>query len=169
MRWQLAQLATLGAAAIRRLPGAAGAGRPGDAAAWPCLAASSGKLYDLHRAQDTVLAALYVPTLSVPACEVLTHLGTPEAQRALVELASRSTQPIAARNAAAAAFRLNAEKFGVLLSAAEVRRQYDRYKQSGEQDAATQRVLSSILDSIEAPTQPLKAKQPARRPAKASQ
>ena len=102
-----------------------------------------------------------MPTLSVPACEVLAQLGTPEAQRALVELASRAVQPLAARRAAAAAFRLNTEKFGVLLSAAEVRRQYDRYKQSGQQDAATQRVLSSLLDSIEAPTQPLKARKPA--------
>ena len=109
-----------------------------------------------------------MPELTVPACEVLAHLGTPEAQRALVELASRRGQPIAARSAAAAAFRLNTEKFGVLLSAAEVRRQYDRYKQSGQQDAATQRVFSSLLDSIEAPTQPLKAKKtaPPRRPRK---
>ncbi len=127
------------------------------------LAATSGKLYDVSRAQNTVLAALYVPKLTVPATEVLAHLGTPEAQRALVDLASRAAQPIAARNAAATAFRLNTEKFGVLLSAAEVRRQYDRYKQSGNQDADTQRVLSSILDSIEAPTQPLKAKKPRRR------
>ena len=125
------------------------------------LAATSTALYDMSRAEGTVLAALYVPTLSVPACEVLAQLGTPEAQRALVELASRAVQPLAARRAAAAAFRLNTEKFGVLLSAAEVRRQYDRYKQSGQQDAATQRVLSSLLDSIEAPTQPLKARKPA--------
>ena len=167
LNWQLAQLATLGARQFvgfqERQSQAVRAMR-----LLAVLAASSGKLYDLHRAQETVLTALYMPALSAPACEVLTHLGTPEAQRALVELASRPTQPIAARNAAATAFRLNAEKFGILLSAAEVHRQYNRYQQSGDQDAATQRVLSSILDSIEAPTQPLKAKRPPP-PRKASQ
>ncbi len=167
LNWQLAQLATLGARQFvgfqERQSQAVRAMR-----LLAVLAASAGKLYDLHRAQETVLTALYMPALSAPACEVLTHLGTPEAQRALVELASRPTQPIAARNAAATAFRLNAEKFGILLSAAEVHRQYNRYQQSGDQDAATQRVLSSILDSIEAPTQPLKAKRPPP-PRKASQ
>ncbi len=169
VRWQLAQLATLEPRqfvdARQRQAEALRAMR-----CLAVLAATSTALYDMSRAQGTVLAALYVPTLSVPACEVLAQLGTPEAQRALVELASRAVQPLAARRAAAAAFRLNTEKFGVLLSAAEVRRQYDRYKQSGQQDAATQRVLSSLLDSIEAPTQPLKARKPAALapPAKAS-
>jgi hypothetical protein len=169
VRWQLAQLATL---APRQFVGARE--RQAQALrAMRCLgvlAATSTALYDMSRAEGTALAALYVPALSVPACVVLAHRGTAEAQRALVELASRAVQPIAARNAAAGAFRFNTETFGVLLSAAEVRRQYDRYKQSGDQDAATQRVLSSLLDSIEAPTQPLKARKPAPLPpsAKAS-
>ncbi len=160
VRWQLQQLAALAPREFVAFPE-----RQSQAVrAMRCLAAlaaTSGKLYDIYRAQDVVLAALYVPKLSVPACEVLAHLGTPAAQRTLVDLASRFTQPIAARRAAAAAFRLNTEKFGVLLAAAEVRRQYDRYKQSGHQDAATQGVLSSLLDSLEAPAQSLKAKAPA--------
>jgi hypothetical protein len=160
VRWQLAQLGTL---APRQFVGV-GERQLQAVRAMRCLgvlAATSAAIYDMSRAEGTAVAALYVPALSVPACEVLAQRGTPEAQRALIELASRAVQPIAARNAAAAAFRASTEKYGVLLSAAEVRRQYDRYTQSGSQDAATQCVLSSLLDSIEAPTQPVGARKPA--------
>ena len=70
VRWQLDQLATLAAREFvgfqeRQLQAVR---------AMRCLAAlsaTSGKLYDLLRAQNTVLAALYVPKLTVPATEVL--------------------------------------------------------------------------------------------------
>ena len=104
------------------------------------LAATSGKLYDLYRAQNAVLTALYVPKLTVPASEVLAHLGTPAAQRALVDLASRVTSPsppAVRRRPRSGSIRKNSASCS---AAAEVRLQYDRYKQSGKQDAETQGV-----------------------------
>jgi hypothetical protein len=71
----------------------------------------------------------------------------------LVEVASRLTQPLEVRTAAAKAFRQNIEKYGVLLTTDEIRAQYRRYNESEYLDVPTQRVLGLILDSIEAPTQ----------------
>ncbi len=114
------------------------------------LSQSSGKLYDLQRVQDSVLAALYNPKLAVRATTVLANLNSAESQRALVEVASRFTLPLELRQAAAKAFRQNTEKHGILLTTEEIRKQYQRYNESEKQDAATQRVLGLILDCIEA-------------------
>jgi CheY-like chemotaxis protein len=113
-------------------------------------------LYDLRCTQDAVLTALYNPQLSTKAIAVLENLGTPASQRALVEMASRFTQPLELRKAAAAALRKNIEEHGILLTTVEIRRQYDRYNQSATLDADTQQVLGAVLDSIEAPTQAVK-------------
>jgi hypothetical protein len=81
---------------------------------------------------------------------VLAQWNSAESQRALVEEASRFTQPLALRQAAAAAFRQSIEKHGILLTTEEIRRQYRRYNESEKQDAATQHVLGLILDCLEA-------------------
>ena len=73
------------------------------------LSRSSGKLYDLRRVQDSVIAALGDPRIAAKAVGVLANLNSAEAQRALVDLASRATQPLALRQAAAAAFRQNVQ------------------------------------------------------------
>jgi len=127
------------------------------------LSESSAGLYDLRRLEKPLLGPLYVPQLSAKAAAVLGGLGTPGSQRALVELAGRWSQPIEVRRAAAGAFRHSIEKHGLLLTTAQIGRQYERYNQSGNLDAATQQVLAFILDCIEAPTQVVKA------PAKAKQ
>jgi hypothetical protein len=157
LQWQLAQLAAL---RPREFVGYAERQRQA-AAALDLLAelgSSPPEVYDLRRIQDSVVAALYTPALSTKAVGVLAHLGTPESQRALVDLASRFTQPLEIRRAAVVAFRRNSQKQGLLLTTAEIRRQYDRYNQSESLDAATQRILGLILDCIEAPTQPVKSK-----------
>jgi CheY-like chemotaxis protein len=109
------------------------------------------KIYNFKAAEDAALAARYVPELGLDAVAVLGNLGTPTSQQALVDLASRRTQPLALRTAAAEAFWQNAEKHGVLLTPTQILLQYDRYNQSAGQDAATQQVLASILNCIEAP------------------
>ncbi len=114
------------------------------------LSKTSRKLYDLRRVQDCVLTALRNPKLAPKAVEVLASVNSAESQRALVDLASRFTQPLALRQAAGKAFRENTEKYGVLLTTAEIQQQYNRYNESKEQDAATQKVLSLILDCLEA-------------------
>jgi CheY-like chemotaxis protein len=115
-----------------------------------------GSLYDLYSVEETVLAALAVPRLSAKVCVVLGNLGTPQAQQALVDLASRKTTPLADRKAALDGFRTAVQRRGILLTTAKIQSQYDRYNRSAGEDPASQSVLGMILDCIEAPTKPLK-------------
>jgi hypothetical protein len=110
------------------------------------------KFYDLRGAEDAALAALFVPPRAADAVVVLGNLSTPKSQRTLVDLASRWTQPIEIRAAAAQAFRRSIEQKGILLTTDQIRLQYDRYNQSETLDANSQQVLGLILDSIEAPS-----------------
>lgn len=121
------------------------------------LGQSGARFYDLSRVQPVVLAALSNPALAPKAVAVLELLGTPQSQTALVETASRNGEPIALRQAAAAAFDASVRQRGILLSTAQIVRQYDRYNQSERLDPQTQAVLGSLLDSIEGPSQKLSA------------
>ncbi|MEE8450793.1 MAG: hypothetical protein V3R99_02730 [Thermoguttaceae bacterium] len=113
---------------------------------------SQGRLYDVAGVQDAVLAARYVPELSIRAIGVLRQINSVQSQQAIVDLASRLTQPIEVRSAASEAFQYSTEQFGILLTTAQISRQYDRYNASEDSDQQTQRILAAILDSIEAPT-----------------
>ncbi|MCE5266778.1 MAG: hypothetical protein LLG00_02695 [Planctomycetaceae bacterium] len=114
------------------------------------LSRSSNGLYDLHRVQGSVMATLAAPALAPKAVAVLANVNSAEAQRALVDVAGRSAQPLTLRQAAASAFRKNVRDHGVLLTVEEIRQRYDRYNQSEKEDRATQQLLARILDSIEA-------------------
>ena len=116
------------------------------------LGRTSGTLYDLRGAQDAALAALIAPKLAAKAVAVLASANSAEVQRTLADLASRFSQPLELRQAAAKAFRQNTQKHGILLTAGEIRRQYRRYNESEKQDAPTQHVLGLILDCLEAST-----------------
>ncbi len=117
---------------------------------------SSGGWMDAWRVESTVVRALDTPGLTPKACVVLGNLGTPRAQQALVDLASRKTVPLDDRRAALDAFRFAVERRGILLTTTKIQLQYDRYNQSAGEDRATQAILSQILDCLEAPTSPLK-------------
>ena len=118
------------------------------------LASTSGKLYDMRRVEDAVLAGLLVPRLSGHAVAVLANLGTQASQQALVDVASRFVNPLAIRQAAGIAFGFNVQRFGLLLDQEAIRLQYARYNESASQDLATQKVLASILDTIESRATP---------------
>jgi hypothetical protein len=92
--------------------------------------------------------------LAVNATVVLGYLATPTAQRTLVMLASQPDQPLAVRQAAAAAFREAAKRRGILLTRGEILQQYAVYNRSSELDEATQQVLGQLLDTIESPRSP---------------
>ena len=145
------------------------------------LGSTSGKLYDLRRVEDTVLACVLVPRLSGHAVGVLANLGTQAGQRALVDVASRFVNPLAIRRAAGIAFGFNVQRFGLLLDREAVQLQYSRYNKSVSQDMATQQVLASVLSTIEsratrsvleaakrgaAPEKPVQPKPPGARSAK---
>ncbi len=108
--------------------------------------------YDLFRVEAAVQSALSVPALSAKAARVLGLLGTPEAQRALVTLASQHGRPLAERQAAAGAFAQAVERRGLLLTRDEILLQYDRYNRGAALDAETQKVLASVLNAIEMPS-----------------
>jgi CheY-like chemotaxis protein len=116
------------------------------------LIRSPHRLYDLRGTEDAVLTALYTPKLSTKAIAVLAEMNSAESQRALIEVASRFTEPLELRAAAADAFCQNSKKHGLLLTTDEISRQYRRYNESETLDADTQRVLGQILDCIELPS-----------------
>ena len=109
--------------------------------------------YDLYRHREAIKSALFTPHLSTKAAQVLGLLGSPDAQRSLVTLASQHARPLAERQAAAEGFELAVQRHGLLLTRDEILLQYDRYNQSESLDSGTQQVLASILDTIERPSQ----------------
>jgi len=129
------------------------------------LSNQPSSLWDLRRIEPAVLRALDVPTLSVKAALVLANLGTAEGQRAIVNLASQFSRPLAMRQAAAVALRRGIARHRILLTSEEIMEQYDRYNASEAQPAETQAVLASILDTLEGRAGP--DEQPKPAPAKA--
>ncbi len=117
------------------------------------ISGPDNRLYDVRRLHASIATPLYVPSLSTRASGVLGNLGNAESQRALVDLASFSTQPLPIRAAALRAFRDNAHRYGILLTTDEMQRQYDRYNASADLDPKTQRILGMILDTLEVFTQ----------------
>ncbi|MCC6124963.1 MAG: hypothetical protein IT426_08375 [Pirellulales bacterium] len=110
----------------------------------------SPKLYDVRQIQEPVIAALKIPALAAKALAVLANVNSPESQRAMLDVANRDTSPVELRLAAVDAFRANVEKHGVLLTTAEIRRQYELYNKSEKADKAVQKVFGLILDCLEA-------------------
>jgi CheY-like chemotaxis protein len=121
------------------------------------LAHSEARVFDLQRIHPVALAALANPALELRAMALVGALGTPDSQRALVELASRGSEPLKMRQAAALAFGASVDRHGILLTTVEILRQYERYNHSEKLDRATQLVLGNLLDSIEAPSKRLTA------------
>ena len=121
------------------------------------LAAAPATIFDVRRYEPAILAAQAVPGLATRSAVALGDLGSVRSQKALVNQASQTTLPLPVRQAALAAFRYSAEKYGILLTPEAVRLQYDRYNQSARMDAATQQIFGQILDALEAPAQRLKA------------
>ncbi len=85
--------------------------------------------------------------------EALSRLATPTSQLRLANRASLRSLPLEARQSAAIAFRESVERNGILLTANQIMDQYDRYNASQTADTATQEVLGSLLDTLEAARQ----------------
>jgi hypothetical protein len=130
------------------------------------LAAQEDSLYgDLKAYERTIEPALFVPDLSATGAEVLASLGTPFAQRTLVNVASTVTLPIEARQAAAAAFARSVPRHGLQLTSEEIRKQSDRlFATEVNADQAALDVLKSIHDTIRAAITAERAK-PTEKPA----
>lgn len=105
--------------------------------------------YDLLRAEGAAIQAIGISPLAPAAGRLLALLATPKAQTALLEIASDHGRPLADREIAASAFADAVKRRGALLTTAQIRNQYELYNASETLDAATQRVLGSLLDTIE--------------------
>jgi CheY-like chemotaxis protein len=159
IRWEAGQLAAAAPEAI--VPPDA---RLAEASlALDLLAELSAKpaLYDLRQIEAAALKALLLGKFDAKAAAVLANIGTAESQRALVDLASRSSAPLESRRAALGAFRNNVKKAGTLLTAPEITRQYDRYNASSGESPDAQLVVAGILDVIELQAEKTAPKKPA--------
>jgi CheY-like chemotaxis protein len=114
------------------------------------LAGERQQIYDTRRLDSAVISSLDAPGMTDAAIATLARLDTNRAQRALVDLASRPTAALPARQEAGRAFADSVARRGTLLTSDEIARQYDRYNASEGYDGETQRVLADILDTIEA-------------------
>ena len=106
--------------------------------------------YDLGALHDSLVSLLYVPGFAENSTSILAGLGTPAAQRELVNYASQSGLPIKGREKAAIAFTECVKRGGTLLTTKEIQQQYDRYNASEKESKESQKVLGMILDAIEA-------------------
>ncbi len=123
--------------------------------------------YELSKQEPAVESALQTPELTGRAALVLGRLGSSRAQLSLLDLAGNRARPILDRRAAAAGFRDAVQRRGLMLTRAEVLKQYERYNLSEAADRETQQVLSAILDTIErvkVPAAEAAASNPANRP-----
>lgn len=111
------------------------------------------KIYDLRTLQEVLIAAMRVPELETKAAVALARQGSPEAQRTLVDAASRPTAPLAMRKAALDGFREAVRQYGILLTTDQIRAQYARYNQLKDVDETSRKISGAILDCIETPSQ----------------
>ena len=125
---------------------------------------SSRTPFDVTTLGSDITAAIYVEETSAAALGLLALVGTREAQRALLELASSSLQPIARRRAALKAFAANVRRNRVRLVTDDLLHQYELYNASETLDADTQAVLGGVLDVLEGNTTPPQAKKPPAQP-----
>lgn len=102
-----------------------------------------------ERLEAPAIEALSDPEFSASAAEILARLATPGAQLALIEAATQTYLPTAARDAAVAALADATSRRGILLTQEQIVLQYDRYNESRTLDADTQRIRSAILDVLE--------------------
>lgn len=92
---------------------------------------------------------VYNPELTKVSLQALANVGTAGSQRTLVDFASLEAQPLELRQLAAESFATSRERYGVLLTAAEIAQQYDRYNASETASADSQQVLGQVLDVLE--------------------
>ncbi|MDZ4657722.1 MAG: hypothetical protein SH868_09125 [Bythopirellula sp.] len=115
-----------------------------------------GKLFDAGFPYDELLRdavileqTVYNPDLAEASLAALAYVGTAGSQRTLVDFASLAAQPMKLRQLAADSFARSRARFGVLLTAAEIAQQYDRYNASETADADSQKILGEVLDILE--------------------
>jgi CheY-like chemotaxis protein len=119
---------------------------------WLTLIASDRnryRFYDLASRQPELTQILYRPGLAESGTQILKSLGTPAAQRELLNFISQSNHSLEDRRIAARAFADLVKTKGAQLTREDVLRQYDRYNASSLESVETQELLGAILDALE--------------------
>lgn len=105
---------------------------------------------DFQLLGNSVREIAFLPEVGVFASDLLAKHGNAKSQTALLDSASSfQTQP-KVRTAAAKAFRESVKRFGLLLTAGQLKAQYKRQNNSGTEDEYSQQIHNSLLDTIEA-------------------
>ena len=110
---------------------------------------SKFSFYELGPHQTQLAGLLYRPGLEESASEILSNLGTPLAQRELVDFASQTSNPTDKRRVAAKSLGESIENGSTLLTRGQIKQQYDRYNASEKEPEESREILGSILDSFE--------------------
>lgn len=105
--------------------------------------------FDVLSYESDLTNGLNSPARAEATCRVLGELGTADAQRRLVQLASNLQLPIELRQAAVKSFQVAVEKRGLMLSRQQILNQYERYNNSAEEAKTSQQILGSLLDVLE--------------------
>jgi hypothetical protein len=105
--------------------------------------------YDFGAYEDQLTRMIYFPGFVDSASEILVQLGTPSAQRELINFASQNGLPVAEREKAVEAFARSVKNGGTLLTRQEILQQYDLYNASEGDAPESQKILGAILDAIE--------------------
>jgi len=107
------------------------------------------RFYDLGSYQQELAKTIYIPNSIEPATVILQNLGTPTAQKELLNFISQNNFPIEDRRRAATAFASIIKTSGTLLTRDEILRQYDRYNASEGESEEIQELLGRVLDALE--------------------
>ncbi len=113
------------------------------------LAQSPGPVFNIGQLESTIIPLVYVPDVAGKAIELLSDIGTEPSQKALVQLADNSAQPLATRQAAVTALARSIRRYGTLLTSDELYAQYDLYNLNAGRNRDTHRVLGALLDVLE--------------------
>lgn len=105
--------------------------------------------YNVHKFEDVIYNLLNTGDDVPGATGILSGLGTPMAQRKLLDFASQNGIAMEERRLAAEGFSKSVDQFGLLLTTSEIQRQYDRYNESEGQPAESTQLLGSLLDAVE--------------------
>jgi hypothetical protein len=107
------------------------------------------RFFEISGHYEALQGLLQNPMHTADAIEILGNIGTPQAQRQLVDYASQIVAPLEYRQQAVAAFEKAVSARGLLLTTEDIRLQYTRFDASSREPGESQRVLGSLLDFLE--------------------
>jgi len=125
------------------------------------LVKSNSQVFHLRRLEPAVVQALYVPQLCKTSAAILGTWATPEAQRALLTVATDENRALLDRQAAGAAFAAAVKKRGLVVTSSDLAVAYRRIQRTTKLDPLRQQVVKQVMSAISSVTQPKKTRRPA--------